>query len=310
MVTIDCISLAEMKPATIPPKSILCLGNFDGVHLAHRALLRLAGQARQTECPDAALAVFCFRRPSWDTLFADRRPSHLSTLSQKLEYFREEGIEYAFVVDFPSVRELSKESFAGEVLRDGCHCVGAVCGFNYRFGKYGAGSANELSSLLNTPVWICDEVRVGGQTVSSTRIRDLLEAGEPETATALLTRPYGFEAEVVHGKALGKQWNTPTINQYVPEGMLIPRHGVYVTENEVDGVCYRGVTNVGVHPTVDQNAAVNCETYLLDFEGDLYGKTTKISFLKFLRPEQKFESTEALKAQIYADIDAARAYKP
>jgi riboflavin kinase/FMN adenylyltransferase len=135
-----------------------------------------------------------------------------------------------------------------------------------------------------------------------------LEVGEVEEANALLTRPYGFEAEVVHGKALGKQWNTPTVNQYFPDGLLIPRHGVYVTENEVDGVCYRGVTNVGVHPTVDQDASVNCETHLLDFAGDLYGKKTKLSFLKFLRPEQKFESADALRAQIFADIEAVRNY--
>ena len=160
--------------------------------------------------------------------------------------------------------------------------------------------------MLGAPVWVRDEIAVNGQTVSSTRIRGLLEAGEVDEANSLLTRPYGFEAKVVHGKALGKQWNTPTVNQYVPDGMLIPRHGVYVTENEVDGIRYRGVTNVGVHPTVDRNATVNCETYLLDFSGDLYGKTIKISFLKFLRPEKKFESANALKAQIYADIESAR----
>ena len=306
MQTIECISLAEMQPCKIPQKTVLCLGNFDGVHLAHRALLRLADDVRGTKAPDAALAVFCFSRPSSDYLFADRAPSHLSTLSQKLEYFREEGIEYAFLADFPSIRDLSKEKFVDQILKVDCHCIGAVCGFNYRFGKNGAGRASELSSLLDAPVWIQDEITVGGQTVSSTRIRGLLEAGAIEEANTLLTRPYGFEAEVVHGKALGKQWNTPTVNQYVPDGMLIPRHGVYVTENEVDGIRYRGVTNVGVHPTVDQNAAVNCETYLLDFSGNLYGKKTKISFLKFLRPEQKFETADALKAQIYADIEAAR----
>ena len=306
MQTITCISLAEMQPCALPSKTVLCLGNFDGVHLAHRALLRLAADLQKKEAPEASLAVFCFSKPSSDYLFADRAPAHLSTLSQKLSYFREEGIDYALLADFPSVRNCSKQVFAEQILKVECHCVGAVCGFNYRFGQGGSGQASELAELLGAPVWVQDEITAQGQAVSSTRIRGLLEKGLVEDANALLTRPYGFSAEIVHGKSLGKQWNTPTLNQFFPEGLLIPRHGVYVTENEIDGVCYRGVTNVGVHPTVDANAAVNCETFLLDFSGDLYGKTTKISFLKFLRPEQKFENPDALRAQIYADIEAAR----
>lgn len=307
MPTIECIALSDMMPTKIPTESVICLGNFDGVHLAHRELLRLGCKMRRESFGNAACAVFCFREPSSDYL-SPAKPAHLSTLAQKLQYFREEGVEYVFLADFPAVQELSAAEFAQMLLVKSCHCVAAVCGFNYRFGKGGLGSAKELSALLGCPVAVQSEVRAEDDTVSSTRIRRLLSEGNAEEAARLLTRPYCFSAKVVHGKALGQKLDAPTLNQYFPKNMLIPRCGVYVTACEVDGKLYRGVSNVGVRPTVDQNAEVNCETYLLDFSGNLYDKEIKLSFLKFLRPEQKFENAELLRRQIQADILAAKKY--
>lgn len=307
MQSLQCISLSDGRTADIPQKSVVCLGNFDGVHLGHRALLTSAKELRARLGEDVACAVLCFRAPSSDFLGADK-PAHLCTLGQKLQLFRACGMDYAFLIDFPEIRGLSPEEFARRVLRDACHVAAVVCGFNYRFGKGGVGTPETLKSLLDVEVAVRDEVCADGETVSSTRIRNLLREGRPSEAARLLTRPYAICSEVVHGKALGKTWGFPTLNQNFPSEMLIPRHGVYITDCELDGRHYRGVSNVGAHPTVDSAASVNCETYLLDFDGDAYGKTVTVCFLEFLRPEQKFDSEETLRAQIARDIQAARQY--
>ena len=304
MPMLQCIHLSTREEQSIPPKTVLCLGNFDGVHLGHRALLRRAIELRGDKHPEAATAVFCFRTPSTDTLSPT---PHLSTLSQKLDLFAECGIEYVVLGDFPTMRELTPEEFITDVLLAECHAVAAVCGFNYRFGKGGKGTSVTLSRGIED-VAVVPEYKALGDTVSSTRIRRLLFNGNAHDAAMLLSRPYSIASEIVHGKALGQKMGIPTINQSIPAPLLVPRHGVYITDCEIDGLRYRGITNVGVHPTVDEDATVNCETHLLDCNEDLYGKLCRVSFLEFLRPEQKFSSIEPLKEQIARDIDAARNY--
>ena len=300
-----CISLSDESVVTPPCASVLCLGNFDGVHLAHQELLNSALHLRKTHFPKAACAVFCFEEPSSDYLLP-HPPAHLSTLRQKMQYFAKLGIEYLFVADFEAMRNLTPSEFANNILKKQCNCVAAVCGFNYRFGKHGSGTADQLQQLLNTPAFVQPEITSEGKTVSSTEIRALLSDGQVDRAAQLLTRPYCFEAEVVHGKSLGHTIGVPTINQFFPPKALIPKHGVYVTDCEIDGKIYRGVSNVGIHPTVDHDARVNCETHLLGISQNLYGRTIKISFLYFLRPEQKFTSLEELCNQLQADIQAAK----
>lgn len=302
---LQCISLADGKEVQIPHRTLLCLGNFDGVHIGHRRLIAEALDLRRDWFPNAALCVFCFRMPSGDYL-SDSPLPHLSTLSQKLALFAECGVEYAVLCDFSEIRALSPEDFVRRVLIESCNAVAAVCGFNYRFGKGGAGKPKLLGELL--PTSICAEVRDGDETVSSTRIRRLIADGKLEDANRLLGRPFAIASPVIHGKSLGHKLGFPTINQSFPHRMLIPPHGVYVTECRVDGQCYRGVSNVGVRPTVDDHAAPNCETHLLNCNADLYGKPATVSFLKFLRAERKFDSLEELQSQVAADIQAAREY--
>ncbi len=303
----DCISLSTLTLSPVPPAAVLCLGNFDGVHLAHKALVRECRALRDRTFPDAVCAVFCFREPSWSFLRSDP-PALLCTLEDKLQLLAQAGAEYAFIADFPSICSLQPNEFISMLVSD-AHMVGACCGFNYRFGKGGVGTPETLKTLFDAPISILGEISLDGNTVSSTRIRTFLEKGEVASATRLLGRPYSFSAPVVHGKALGKKLGSPTVNQYFPEKMLIPRRGVYVTECEVDGVSFRAVSNVGSRPTVEKNASVNCETYLLDFSGDLYDRSIKVSFLQFLRPEQRFDTSEALARQIHADINSAREYR-
>lgn len=308
MQAVSCISLSDGQETAFPSQSVLCLGNFDGVHAAHRELMKKTLLLRNEKFPSAACAVFCFRVPSSEFLSGAAVP-RLCTLEEKLQYFRQMGMEYAFLADFPSIRALTPTLFVEEILKNTCHCVGAVCGFNFAFGQNADGKADMLADMLQAPVIIQSEVCIDGARVSSTRIREYLLMGAPEKAAQMLLRPYSFCAEVVHGKALGHKLGTPTINQFFPSALLIPRHGVYVTDCETDGRIYRGVSNVGLRPTVDNSSSANCETYLLDFSGDLYGKLVRVSFLKFLRPEQAFDSIDTLRAQIQCDVKAARDYQ-
>lgn len=307
MASVICISLSTMTEVSSPAATLLCLGNFDGVHLAHRALLKNATKLRSRLSADTACGVFCFSAPTADYLMPTP-PPHLCTLEQKLALFRECGMDYAFVADFPSVRNLSPSDFIQRILKDQCNCVGAVCGFNFKFGKNGSGTANFLRDHLGFPVEIRDAITLGEEPVSSTRIRRLLLEGKVKDAKELLCRPYSFSAPVIHGKHLGHQLGAPTVNQNIPSEMLIPAFGVYITDCEIDGRHFRGVTNVGVRPTVETDAHVNCETYLLDFEGDLYEKTVTVAFLDRIRPEKQFASKEELQEQIHKDIQTAKNY--
>ncbi len=308
MLSLDCFSLQTMQKAPIPSKTVICLGNFDGVHLAHRALLRHAREVRDERFSDAACAVFCFAQSPADILSSNAPGTHLSSMEQKLECFREEGMEYALIADFRTLKDLTPDEFIGTVLRESCHCQAVICGFNYRFGKSGGGNTETLRvSFGNDRVFEVPEIQAGGQAVSSTRIRQLLWNGEVTEAAELLCRPYSFSAPVLHGKALGRVLGFPTVNQRFPKNSVIPCYGVYLTQCQLEnGETFFGISNVGVHPTVDTDAPVNCETYLLEFDGDLYGKTVTVSFLKRIRSEIRFSCAEDLQKQVFADIETAK----
>lgn len=307
MAVLSCICLETMQAVPVPDRTVLCLGNFDGVHLAHRRLLSSARAWREQAFPDAAVGVFCFRELSSDEL-SDCPPGHLCTLEERLARFAECGMEIAVLADFSELRELSAEDYVREILIEQCHCVAAACGYNHRFGRGGAGNSALLKQSLNGNLLVQPAVMDGGAPVSSTRIRQLLKSGNPEAAARLLTCPYTLCAPVLHGKALGRTIGSPTVNQNFARNAVLPRFGVYATDCEVSGRHYAGVSNVGIHPTVDRNAPANCETYLLDFSGNLYGRTVTVSFLHFIRPEMKFESVDALRKQIAKDAETVRAF--
>lgn len=300
-----CISLKTGEPMPIPDRTLLALGNFDGVHLAHRALLREAKSWRDRDFADAAVGVFCFRTLPADHLLADP-VGHLCTYEERLSRFASCGMELAIVAEFEELRDLSPTDYVEQILQAECHCIAAACGFNHRFGKGGEGTPALLERLLEGHVLIQPSVTDGGLPISSTRIRALLAEGEPEEAARLLGAPYSFKAHVLHGKALGRRLGAPTVNQNFPIGAALPRLGVYAVSCEIDGRRFFGISNVGVHPTVDHAAPVNCETHLFDLNEDLYGKEIEISFLHFIRPERRFETAEALAEQIKADLLEAR----
>ncbi len=283
----------------------IAIGNFDGVHIGHRALLdRLRDEADQR---GLGTAVWCFAEPP-----SAYRPGgpvpQLTTLEDKLSLLAQAGIDYCFLGDFPSLRDYSPERFAEEILRDACGCRYIVCGFNFNFGAGGRGTPDTLRALFPDACAVVEAVKLGDTTVSSTAIRAALTAGEVERARDMLGRPWSICLPILHGKALGRTIGVPTLNQRFPKGHILPAFGVYATLCTVDGVRYPAVTNVGIRPSVDDGEAVTCESHILGLCADLYGREVRIRFCTYLRPEQKFDSLDELKAAIERDIAATRAY--
>ena len=306
MIPIQYISLQDKHQDTLSEANIICLGNFDGVHFAHRTLLREAKRLKREKLTDAKCGVLCFQKPSCD-YFSQNPPKHLTTLEQKLQFFADEEMDFALVIDFEAIKDLSPEAFVNDILIGQCACIATVCGYNYRFGKGGVGNYALLQQLFtSTNAIVVPAVYQNGDTVSSTRIRELLKLGKIEEANTLLTTPFSISAPVERGKGLGRHLGAPTFNQTPPKELLIPARGVYLTRCTVDSQTYYGLTNIGTHPTVDIDAPLNLETHLLEFEGDLYEKELRIEFLDYIRPEQCFESKEALQKQIQQDIKAVK----
>ncbi|MBR5616254.1 MAG: riboflavin biosynthesis protein RibF [Clostridia bacterium] len=291
----------------------LALGNFDGVHLAHRALLTSAVQ-KAASIESCHSAVFCFDPPS-SYYLARNFEGHLSTLQEKLAIFASCGIEYAFLADFPSLRDMTAETFIWQILRDVCHAEAVVCGFNFRFGQGGKGDfamLKEAFGISRTEVIAPYSIRLpdeqGEVIVSSTQIRTALRCGDVCTAQTMLGEPYRFTSPVVRGKQLGRTLGIPTVNQFAPEGKLLPAEGIYVTRALIGSEWVGGVSNVGVHPTVDEHAVLNCETHLLCFEGDIYDSVVTIEFLQRLRDEKRFDTVQELRDAIQKDIRTATEY--
>ena len=233
-----------MRPCKIPDETILCLGNFDGVHLGHRSLLKAALDLKRTSFSSLPCGVFCFHGLSSDLLASDP-PKHLDSEAERLRKFGDCGMEFVILVDFARIYKLSPKEFISSVLLDVCHAKAVVCGDNYRFGKGGKGSPELLVQNENLFTLVVPELLVDGQPVSSTRIRRLLEEdGDAEAAARLLGEPYTLTAIVEHGKGLGHKLGIPTLNQSFAESALIMRVTVYYqptnrTEKVIDDINVR-----------------------------------------------------------------------
>ena len=289
---------------------VLALGNFDGVHTAHAALLlRAVRLARRHGFKSAA---WCFDPPSSTVLQPELK--QLCTLQEKLALLASCDLDYVFLADFEGLRHLSPLEFILDVLQRQARAVHAVCGFHFHFGKGGIGDTALLQRFFG-----CDRVDVippvcipvNGQpsVISSSAVRASLALGCVSDAANLLGRPYSLTAPVVHGKALGRTLGYPTLNQDVPTEKLMPKSGIYATRVRIGDEAYTGVTNVGIRPTVDTGAPrVNCETHVLDMDRDLYGQTVTVEFMHRLRDEQRFDSLDALRSAISRDIESAKLY--
>lgn len=277
---------------------VVAVGSFDGVHLGHQHLLHQAlAEAKSLHQP---LLVYTFDPP---TKVFTRGEGFLMDLTEKVEALRALGVELILAVAF---NEAFAQREAGEFLED-LRRLGAsriYVGEDFRFGKGRGGGPEDLAQVA--PVRIVPLLTLGGEPVKSSRIRALLQEGRVEEARHLLGRPYGAYGVVVEGDKLGRKLGFPTANLAVHPQKILPP-GVFAVEAQGSFGRYKGVANVGTRPTVN-GMERRLEVHLLGFAGELYGEEMRLSFLKHLREEKRFDSLEELKAQIAKDVASARAY--
>ncbi len=292
--------ILPFTPQSAPPASgklALALGNFDGVHKAHKALL---AQTVQTARQHGLVpAVFTF---------SDLPAPRITPPDERMKLLESAGISLVLLAPFALWRDLSPAAFIERLAAAGAVFLHA--GFNFHFGQNAAGNCDTLSALTRAygiGLLILPPQKENGVVISSSRIRALLAEGRPDEAASLLGRPYTISGTVTKGFAVGRKLSAPTINLPLPEGAVPLKHGVYVTTAFLDGQRLPAVTNYGSNPTFHRQS-VTLETHVLCPVGSLYGKKAEIAFLAFSRPEQTFESEEALKAAIQNDIAFAIAY--
>ena len=292
-------------------KTVIALGFFDGVHRGHGALLRKAAE-RAGEL-NAAPAVFTFDRSPKE--FVTGKPVLLinSNDDRRDIIRRVYGIQRVIFAPFDrEMMTMPWQDFITELLVKQYGAVHLVAGHDYRFGHKNEGTVERLREKCRELGLGCDiipKVELEGITVSSTYIRTLLEQGDVERAALFLGHPHCLSQTVRHGQRLGRTIGIPTVNLAVPAHVLTPKRGVYITRAFLpDGRSCPGVTNVGTRPTVTEGDTVSVETYLLGFDGDLYGQTVRLDFYKRLRGEVKFPSLEALRQEILRNVAETEAY--
>ena len=295
--------MAEVKRA-------IALGFFDGVHIGHGALLRKT-QERAREL-GVTPSVLSFDVHPDKLVFGKDVPLINSALSREEIIRRCYGIRDVVFIHFNQhTMQMPWQEFADTIIRElGLHWI--VVGHDFCFGYRGEGTAEKLKGYCEERGIGCDIIRpvmLDGRIVSSTYIRTLIAAGDMEQAARYLGHPHTLQDTVHSGYHLGTKLGAPTINMSFPDGVIVPRHGVYAAKVFLeDGSEHIAVSNVGVRPTVSEDERVNVESHLLAFSGNLYGRQARVEFYKFLRPEQKFEDYEALSRQISLDAEHAGEY--
>jgi riboflavin kinase/FMN adenylyltransferase len=305
-------SPAAWKAHYASPKrgSVLAVGNFDGLHLGHQAILRATVErALETNSVSTALT---FDPAPLKVLRPESAPPRISTNTQRIEWFSMMGLESAVVMPFTvELSRLAPEDFVEQILVGELRVATILVGENFRFGHRQSGDVKllrELGERLGFEVEIVPPVVYRGEIVSSTIIRREIAEGDVSHAGRLLGRPFVLTGEVVSGTGTGSKFTFPTLN-LAPEQELLPARGVYITRTcfPGDSRSHRSVTNIGMRPTFNGNA-LTVETHLLDFSGEIPAKRMEVRFWKRLRPEKKFSGPEELRAQIARDIDRANRF--
>lgn len=287
-------------------KRVFALGFFDGVHLGHQALLSACRDlARELDCETAAITFE--QHPQ--SLFRVDVPPLLTSVEDRRRLLQLYGVEE--IIAFPVTKEVMStpwEEFLEKLI--GCGAAGFVCGYDFRFGNRGEGNGERLVRFCrerNLPCVIVPEQTLDGVRISSTHIRNLIENGQMEEAVRYLGHRHILTGQVVTGRKLGHKLGFPTANVLLPEGVVYPKSGVYACRVNIGGLSRIAVTNVGNRPTVEGHQ-IRTESWILDFDGNLYDREITLEFCGFLRSERKFDSLEDLKQAVLRDAQKTREY--
>jgi riboflavin kinase/FMN adenylyltransferase len=294
----------------IPPTAI-ALGNFDGVHLGHAELIRRT--ARYAASRGLSPAVFTFSNHPYNVLKGKTLIRSVTTESDKERLLESLGVEYLFSLRFDEgFHTMAPQAFVDDLLLGAFRARAVFCGFNFRFGAEAAGDPGLLraaGAAEGFDVAVMEPYKVKGALVSSTMIRALIEAGDMAAVAGFLGRPFALSGEIARGNGIGRGLGFPTANIGLPDGLVVPAYGVYVTESRLDGAGgLRSVTNVGVRPTIGDDRLL-AETHIFGAsDADLYGHTLRVNFLAMIRPERRFANVGELKTQVERDKRAALEY--
>lgn len=287
----------------------VALGSFDGIHQGH---LKLINKAIEISKENNGLSmVYTFTNHPLTVINKEKAPKLIMDSKTKLEILDKLGIDMVCLVDFnQQFMHIEPEEFIN-ILVERYNAKGIIVGFNYRFGHQNRGDIKllqELSERLNFDLHVVSPYKSANEVVSSTKIRMSITEGNVQEATELLNRPFLLRGEVIDGKKLGRTIGFPTANLKINEDMVLPKIGVYYTNVEYFGEIYKGITSVGLNPTVcGKNITV--ETYILNFDKNIYGDELKVYFIERIRNEEKFNSLDALKNQLYKDKEFAKKRK-
>lgn len=292
--------------ANIQKPTVLTLGVFDGLHLGHQKIMQTV--VERAKAVNAVPTAITFDPHPRAVLHPESAPPLLQTLDQRLANLEVLGLGQAIVIAFDSdFASQPAEAFLSDIVHDRLHAREVYLGKGFAFGKGRGGNIDLLRKMGSELGFVADEVdevQLRGQRISSSRIRELLAEGRVNLVRRMLGRPYGVEGVVIRGNRRGHTIGFPTAN-LKPHNRVIPKFGVYATATLVDGTWRRSITNIGVRPTFEQDAEPSIESYLFDFDRDLYGNVLRVRFLHRIRDERKFNGIDELKAQI--KIDSARA---
>jgi len=283
--------------AVIENTRVIALGFFDGVHIGHRKIL--AEARAEADGLGIPLAVFTF---SLDASIKDEK--RIYTEDERLFLFEECGVDEIIIASFSDMKELSGESFVNEFLIEKYGCTVCVVGEDFRFGRGAAYDADRLSLLMAWAGRKCitvDDVTIEGKRVSTTEIKEYLSAGNVDKANRALGSPYLIISTVTHGRGVGKTLGFPTVNTELSPTLIALPNGVYKCKVRTETSSFNALANIGTCPTVSDREK-HMETYILGYDGNLYGEKITISFLDFIRSEKRFSSVEELKKQIKVDI--------
>lgn len=295
--------------ANILRPTVLTLGVFDGLHLGHQRIMETV--VERAKAVRAVPTAITFDPHPRAVLHPESAPPLLQTLDQRLANFEVLGIEQAIVIRFDrNFADQPAEKFMAEIIRDRMHAREVYLGKGFAFGKDRGGNIEllrRMSRELGFYADEVDEVRLRGRRISSSRIREHLAAGRVNLARRMLGRPYGVEGVVVRGDRRGHEIGFPTAN-LMPHNRVIPGFGVYASATLIEGSWRRSVTNIGVRPTFENQAVPSIESYIFDFDRELYGDVVRVRFLYRIRPERKFAGVEELRTQIEMDVLRASNY--